>query len=254
MKSSPPKPVTAQVRPEITRLPPLTGRRRAFRRMMIAFLRLLVRLLTRLEIHGSQNVPLNGGLLAVINHLGDADFVVGLAYGPRIADTLVKADLYDFPLLGRLLEAYGVIWIHRGQPDRRALRAALQGLAEGRLVGIAPEGRESLTGALEEGTSGAAYLALKAGVPVLPVTFTGTENHRLAAHLKRLRRAPVTMTFGKPFYLAQPGQAGTAKPASGDLRAAVEAGTQQIMHALAEQLPVEYRGVYGQPGESYTDG
>jgi 1-acyl-sn-glycerol-3-phosphate acyltransferase len=132
------------------------------------------------------------------------------------------------------MDAYGVIWVHRGQPDRRALRAALQGLGQGRLVTIAPEGRESLSGALEEGTRGAAYLALKAGVPVIPVTLTGTENWRVYGNLKRFRRTEMSVTVGQPFYLDVPG----------NQRQAQEQGTLQIMRKLAEQLPEEYRGVY----------
>ena len=59
------------------------------------------------------------------------------------------------------MDWYGTIWVHRGRPDRRALRAALNGLAEGRMLAIAPEGRESISGELEQGTDGAAYIALR---------------------------------------------------------------------------------------------
>lgn len=232
--AAPSKPVTQRVRPEITRLPPLTPWRKAARWVMVRFLRLLVRLLTRVHITGAENTPPTGAVLVVSNHLGDADLVLGLAFSARSLDAISKADLYDIPVLGRLMDIYGVIWVHRGQPDRRALRAALQGLAEGRMIAIAPEGRESLTGSLEEGTPGAAYLALKSGTPILPATFTGTENWRVYANLKRLRRTEISLTVGKPFYL-DPGS---------DWRRAVDRGTQQIMHVLAEQLPPEYRGVY----------
>jgi 1-acyl-sn-glycerol-3-phosphate acyltransferase len=180
--------------------------------------------------------------LVVSNHLGDADFVVGTALPPVVTETLAKAELYDYPVLGKVLDAYGVIWVHRGQPDRKALRAALDGLRQGKLVSIAPEGRESVTGALEEGTQGAAYLALKAGVPLLPVTFTGTENARIYGNLKRLRRTDVTMTVGPLFRLDD----------LPDHKQAIEQGTQKIMYVLAAQLPPEYRGMYGSP-DAYND-
>lgn len=233
-EATPSKPVTQRVRPEITRLPPLTRWRKAARWVMVRLLRLFVRLLTRAHITGSENTPSQGPVLVVSNHLGDADLVMGMAFSARPLDVVSKADLYDFPVLGWLMEIYGVIWLHRGRPDRRALRAVLDGLVEGRMIAIAPEGRESVTGMLEEGTPGAAYLALKAGVPILPVTFTGTENKRLYGNLKRLRRTEISLTVGKPFRLEQ----------QGDWRQAVEQGTQEIMLTLAEQLPPEYRGVY----------
>lgn len=228
------KPITLRVRPEITRLPPLTVQRQFTRHLLRGLTRVLARLFIKAQITGLENIPASGGVLVVCNHLGDADLPLGLAFSPRLPDIFTKADLYDYPLLGRALEAYGVIWVHRGQPDRRALRAGIQGLAEGRMIVIAPEGRESLTGALEEGTPGAAYLALKANAPVIPLTFTGTENRHIYANLKRLRRSQVTITVGAPFELEK----------AADWRAAVEKGTQRIMQALAAQLPAQYRGVY----------
>lgn len=230
----PPKPRSESIRPEIVRLPPLSRRRIIFRRFISWLARLAVWLCTRAKAYGLENIPRQGAVLAVSNHLGDADLIVGMAFSIRLLDSMAKAELYDYPVLGKTLDAYGIIWVHRGQPDRRALRAVIDGLKEGRIIVIAPEGRESLSGALEEGTNGAAYLALKAGVPVLPVTLTGTENTRIFGNLKRLRRTPVTMTVGRPFYLE----------AEGDRQIAIERGTEKIMRALAGQLPPEYRGVY----------
>ncbi len=230
----PPKPVSPNIRPEITRLPSITFWRKFARGLWRIIARFLFWLFARVDITGLENVPPTGGVLFVTNHLGDPDFLIGVAYSPRSLEVLAKSELYDIPILGSLMEAYGVIWLHRGQPDRRALRAALRGLAEGRAIAIAPEGRESLSGSLEEGANGAAYLALKADVPILPITCTGTENKRLLEHLKRLRRTPMKVTIGKPFYLQK----------SDSLRADLERGTQTVMSTLAAQLPPEYRGVY----------
>lgn len=232
--SSPSKPVNEDVRPEITRLPELTAWRRVFRWVVLWVLRILVRLFVRCSISGRENIPSQGAALLVSNHLGDADMVVGLAFAPKPVEFISKAEMYDYPLVGKLMDAYGVIWVHRGQPDRRALRAALQGLSQGRMVTIAPEGRESLSGALEEGTRGAAYLALKAGVPVIPVTVTGTENQQVYGNIKRFKRTEITLTVGQPFRL---------EPAP-DQKQALQQGTLKIMRKLAEQLPEKYRGYY----------
>ena len=238
--TQPPKPVSSEVHPEITRLPALTRSRLFFRRLMRAIARLLVSGLGRPQVNGLENYPHEGAALLVTNHLGDADAAMALAFFPVLPDTLAKAELYTFPVLGKVMETFGVIWIHRGRPDRRAIRTALQGLQEGRLVAIAPEGRESATGSLEEGTSGAAYLALKAGVPVVPITFTGTSNAQVFGALKRLRRPVMTLTVGPSFFL-------TELP---DRKESLEQGTRQIMQALARQLPPEYQGAYRlQPGD-----
>lgn len=234
MISPPPKPVTDLWRPELVRLPKLTLARRTFRQCVRGLMKFAARLCLRVEREGLENLPRCGPALMVINHLGDADTAVLLSSLPYAPDALGKIELYDFPVLGRLIEWYGVIWLHRGRPDKRAIRAALAGLAEGRVLIIAPEGRYTLTGALEEGSGGAAFLAYKSGAPIVPVVFTGTENKNVYGCLRRLRRARVTFKAGKMFWLA--GQA--------DRFEKIREGTRQIMEALAGLLPEEYRGTY----------
>jgi 1-acyl-sn-glycerol-3-phosphate acyltransferase len=234
--SLPPKPVTEVWRPELVALPPLTLGLRVRR----AFLRGLARLLTfaalRITATGLENFPRHGPALIVINHLGDADVVPFLAILPPVApiEGLGKIELRAHWFVGPLFRFYGVIWIHRGQPDRKAIRAALQGLAEGRMVGLAPEGRQSLIGGLEEGNDGAAFLALKSGAPIVPVALTGTENSNIYGHLKRLRRVPVTLSVGKPFLLQE----------QISRQETIRQGTRQIMESLASLLPESYRGQY----------
>jgi 1-acyl-sn-glycerol-3-phosphate acyltransferase len=233
--SLPPKPITEVWRPELVALPPLTFGRRLAR----LFLRGLTRVLTfaclRVTVTGLESFPRRGPALVVINHLGDADVVSLLALLPfSPIEGLGKIELYDHWFVGPLFRFYGIIWIHRGKPDRKAIRAALQGLAEGRMVGLAPEGRQSVIGGLEEGNDGAAFLALKSGAPIVPVALTGTENSNVYGHLKRLRRAPVTVSVGKPFFLQE----------HADRQKMIREGTRQIMAALANLLPESYRGTY----------
>jgi 1-acyl-sn-glycerol-3-phosphate acyltransferase len=228
------KPVSKILRPEITKLPELSPYRRSARWLLIRLARILVWLFTKTQVSGLNNLPTRGPLLIVVNHLGDADLVIALAKIPLSGEVFVKSEMRDYPILGLLFRAYGVIWIHRGHPDRRALRAGIQGLNEGRIIGIAPEGRESLIEGLEYGTHGAAYLATKTDSPILPVTFTCTENRCIYPNMKHLRRTPVTITIGQVFKLES----------NGDWKTAIENGTATIMHKLAVQLPLEYRGVY----------
>ncbi len=234
----PPKPVTQGYWPERTRLPRLTRGLRWRRRALKALARLLVRALTRCDARGLEHIPPQGPLLLTVNHLGDADALVVLAHLPWEPDVLAAMELYDIAPVRVLMNLYGAIWVHRGKPDRRALKAALQALGEGRVVALAPEGRQSVTRSLEEGTEGAAFLALKARVPVLPVALTGTEDENVFGHLKRLRRPRVSVTFGPPFTLDD-------LPASGPgFRDALREGTERIMLAIARLLPPRYQGVY----------
>ncbi|MFN8384402.1 MAG: lysophospholipid acyltransferase family protein [Anaerolineales bacterium] len=233
--SLPPKPVTLLWRPELVRLPKLTLARRLFRVFGHGLIKFVAKVCVSVTVEGLENFPKKGPLMIVINHLGDADTPAIISTLPIPPDALGGIELYEIPVLGKLMDWYGIIWLHRGRSDIRALRAVLDGFAEGRIIVIAPEGRYSLTGALEEGSGGAAFLAYKAGVPILPIAITGTENENVYGQLKKFRRAQVHVKVGKIFRLAE--------QASGR-QEAVAQGTRQIMAALASLLPEKYRGEY----------
>lgn len=240
----PPKPISSIRRYELTQLPRLTMGRRIIRFIARQLARGLVCIATRLEVEGLENFPKQGPYLIVTNHLGDADAVLGMALFPHLPDALAKIELYEeLGLLGKMMHLFGVIWVRRGQPDRRALQVALESLRLGRVVAVAPEGRYSLIGGLEEGSGGAAFLALKSGVPIVPVVFIGSENENVYGYLRRFRRVPLRVRIGKPFSL----QAGEER-----LSAAVHRGTEQIMLSLAALLPEEKRGVYREALRSLT--
>lgn len=245
----PPKPVTEIWRPDLVKLPQLTFGRRAFRRFLFGLSQLVTLLTMRVQARGLDNFPKQGPAVIVFNHLGDADAVVLMALFPYvIAEGLGKIELHDHWLVGPAFRAYGIIWVHRGRPDRRALRAALDGLARGRMVALAPEGRQTVTGGLEEGNEGAAFLALRSGAPVVPIALTGTENQHIYDHLKKLKRAPVSVTVGRPFLLAE-AQGGELERAGIPRRREIlQQGTRRIMKELARLLPESYRGTYGTSG------
>jgi 1-acyl-sn-glycerol-3-phosphate acyltransferase len=236
--SSPPKPVSKVWQPDMVALPRLTLARRAFRVFMRGLAKLLTFLLLRATVTGVENFPKRGPALIVFNHLGDADAVLMLAAlpFPISAEGVGKIELSNHWLVGPVFRAYGIIWIHQGRPDRRALRAALDALSQGRMVTIAPEGRQSVIGGLEEGTEGAAFLALRTGVQIVPVSMTGTENQNVYGHLKQWKRAPVILRVGKPFFLPQ--------HTAADRQKTLQEGTRLIMETLASLLPDSYRGKY----------
>jgi 1-acyl-sn-glycerol-3-phosphate acyltransferase len=138
------------------------------------------------------------------------------------------------PIFGPLLSSMGAIWVRRGEVDRRALKEASQFLEQGGALSLAIEGTRSRTGGLQRGKTGAAYLALRYDVLILPVVVTGTE--QLFRNLLRLRRTHVRTVIGPPFRLPPP---------NGRLRSQdLDAYTDQIMLTLARLLPERYRGVY----------
>lgn len=202
---------------------------------MRAALNMIYGLLVRREVFGLENVPTEGPCLLVFNHLSNFDAHLLYCLVDRKDLTgLFAADYRAHPFFRFMVEAPGGLWLRRGEGDRSTLRAALDLLERGWLVGIAPEGRRSSTAALNKARRGAAFLASRADVPILPVGIAGTE--RIAAGMKRLRRVMVTVRVGAPFMLPSRQRGGSKQH--------LQACTDLIMCRIAAQLPIEYRGAY----------
>jgi 1-acyl-sn-glycerol-3-phosphate acyltransferase len=199
---------------------------------VIAFI--VAKVSSRLEVVGLEHLPEEPPYLLVTNHLSALDSPLLLYVLPHTIRPFVASKHRSNPLYAPLLEAGGVVWVRRGEIDRRALREALAVLARGEVLGVAPEGtRARESHALQEGKAGAAYLATRADVPIVPVGIVGTEN--IAHNLRRLRRSQVRMVFGEPFRLPESGHVRTQR---------LQEYTDLIMHRIAELLPEAYRGVY----------
>ena len=196
-------------------------------------IRFLVNTLWRYTVTGKENLPASGPYLVVTNHLSvfDAPLVFANVTGRAV---MFGADKWRrMPGVRQLLEAVGVIWVTRGEADTDAMKGALRVLKSGRILGVAPEGTRSPTGALIQGKPGAAYLADRARVPLVPMAITGTEN--ISPNWKRLRRPNVYCHIGQPFWLPPDGRAKGPR---------LDQFTDQIMCTIAAMLPAKYRGVY----------
>jgi len=207
------------------------------RALLRSIVRLLFKLLSRLDVQGLENIPLTGPGILAANHLGRLDSPLLFNLVDRTDITSLVADKYqNNPLLRPLVNAVHGIWINREQADFRALRRALDYIKDGGLLGIAPEGTRSRTGTLMPAKTGAAYLAGRAGVFVIPTGIWGTET--AIAQLCRLHRPLIHIRIGQPFHLPPLER--------GDRSAALQKNTDEIMCHIAALLPPEYRGVYAE--------
>jgi len=196
----------------------------------------LVRLLTRTQVRGLEHVPEQGPYLLVTNHLHWLDsplIAVAFPYRPYV---FVGEKWAKHLLLGPLFRSLDAIFVQRGEVDRNALRKALAVLGGGGILGLAPEGTRSKTGGLQRGRTGAAYMALRAGVKVVPIAITGEA--AVFKALKHLRRAQVRVVFGPAF--EPPIVPADQRPSA----AQAHDFTEEIMYRLAAMLPPEYRGAY----------
>ena len=135
-----------------------------------------------------------------------------------------------------------VIFVARGEADRKAISRAIEVLKQGYMLAIAPEGTRSKTGALQQAHEGPAYLASRTGALIVPVGAYGQE--KTEACWKRLRRPHIVVTIGDPFVLP-----GTPNKAKGQQLVVY---TDEIMLHIAALLPEAYRGVYAK-GKLHVD-
>jgi len=196
--------------------------------------RVLLKLLTHCQVKGRENIPSQGPLLIVANHLSLADVpLLNVSLGRRVI-FMAKKELFHFRLIGYFIGGLGAFPVHRGRLDRKALRQAYQVLADGLALVMFPEGTRSRSGRLQPAFSGPALIAVRSGAPILPVGFIGTERIRGVTWL--LRRPQITVNIGPPFYLPQVSSRLT--------KAELTELTNSIMGHIAELLPPEYRGDY----------
>jgi 1-acyl-sn-glycerol-3-phosphate acyltransferase len=197
----------------------------------------LLPLYTRVEVRGLENVPMEGPLVIASNHLNDADPGILCTRIRRPIAFMAKVELFRIPLLAQFLRAFGAFPVRRGEADLKTLRVANENLKQGRAVCIFPEGtREGPAEQLREAHPGAAIVALRNDVPILPVAISGSgELHIPGMFLRLDRRVRVTLAIGKPFQLGRPERLNAD---------AAKLGTQRIMEEIAALLPPEHRGFY----------
>jgi 1-acyl-sn-glycerol-3-phosphate acyltransferase len=194
----------------------------------------VAKLTTRTTVSGAENIPSDPPYLLVTNHLSAFDIPLLSAVFPHAIRALAAIEHRSNPLYAPILAASGAIWVRRGEVDRQALRKALAVLERGEVLGVAPEGtRSDESHALQEGKAGAAYIATRTNVPIVPVGIAGTE--RIATSLWRLRRPKVHVRIGAPFRLPESGHVRSQK---------LGEYTDLIMYRIAGLLPEGYRGVY----------
>jgi 1-acyl-sn-glycerol-3-phosphate acyltransferase len=195
----------------------------------------MTQILCRIEGESISQVPMQGPLILVCNHVNFLD--IPLVYShlqPRQVTGFVKLETWDNPLLGPLFDLWEAIPIRRGEVDREAIRRGLEALNEGKILAISPEGTRSGNGRLERGHPGVSMIALLSGAPLLPLVYYGGETfHR---NVRQFQRTDFHIRVGRLFHVRLDGVKAT--------RSVRQTITDEIMYRLASLLPPEYRGVY----------
>lgn len=215
----------------------------------------------KITVEGRENLPPKGTPLIIIcNHF--SWFEAPLLYGklPYKITYLGSAEVWEHPIGRRLAMAVGAIPVHRGRPEREALKQSLAVLNEGHVLGIFPEagidpdlrpltdsginvagvnGQKSrIPPRLIPARPGAAYFAVKSGALILPTAVLNGEY--ILTNLRKCKRTPVKIIIGKPFgpLTVDDSLRSTAR------RHAIDALGDEMMHHIADLLPPEQRGPY----------
>lgn len=229
--------------------------RLAARGAIIPFLKAV----SRQHVEGTENIPSEGGFIAVANHLTDLDSLTAMrAFVDADVPvySLTKATLFKVPVLGAILRAGGQIPVQRGTRDAaRSLEAARKVLVEGGVIMIFPEGtlsRDPLQWPMVAKT-GAARLAMVSGAPVVPVGQWGAQDvlHTYGKIFHPFPRKEVRVKIGTPLDLSRFGSDTQDHEAVRQCTAAMmEAITHLVEDLRGEKAPRPYDMHYdGDPGK-----
>lgn len=235
--------------------------RQAIARFIVGTIgRTLFKIIFDITFEGKENLPRSGPLLVISNHFTWFEAPLLIAFLPYGASFVAAVEMRRFWWFRAGEYAYDLVCIWRGQVDRAAMKHISDLLAAGRVVGIFPEGgvNPSLQDAIARGEQvntaqgnlvrdplelvrarpGTAYLAVRNGVPILPIAVLGTE--RTEGKLRLFNRVPITIRYGKPF-----GPLTIDSALKGqEKRERLEALGDEMMRELARLFPPEKQGVF----------
>lgn len=174
----------------------------------------------RFEVIGRENLPKSGGVLLCTNHIHNFDPIVAGINAPRPVHFMAKEELFNVPILGKLVPHLNAFPVKRGMSDREALRKGLSVLKEGHVFGLFPEGTRSKTGELGKGLAGAGFFALRTDAEIVPCAIIGPYKA-----FKKLK-----VVYGKPIDMK----------AHRERKATAEETTEIIMNEI-RKLINEYR-------------
>jgi 1-acyl-sn-glycerol-3-phosphate acyltransferase len=197
----------------------------------------------RSRIAGLENLPASGPAILMINHIAFIDPVVVLGNLPRNIVPMAKAEVYRIPGWGIFPWLWDVIPVHRDELDRQALERALQVLAAGEIILIAPEATRHP--ALGQAREGVAYLGHKSGAPIIPVAIEGSTGYPTLMGPWNRHKPGAYFRLGQPVRF---------KPVPGRLpRERLRLMTDEVLYQLAAMLPEHRRGYYSDLSRATTE-
>jgi 1-acyl-sn-glycerol-3-phosphate acyltransferase len=159
----------------------------------------LSRVYFRATYEGMENVPATGAFVLAPVHRSNLDFALMSVLTRRRMRYMGKEALWKYPWFGRIIAAMGAYPVSRGTADREALRRTIEVLGEGDGLVLFPEGSRRSGSVVDELFEGAAFVACRAGVPIIPVGISGTDR-AMPKGARIPRPTKVRVVVGPPLY------------------------------------------------------
>ena len=182
----------------------------------------------RVETIGLDKLDPASTYIFMSNHASNLDPPILIPLIPRRTSVMVKKELFSYPILGKAMRMGSLVPVDRGNRDAgiEAVKAAKQVIGQGLNMTIYVEGKRSFDGKLLPFKKGPFYLAMECGVPVVPVTITGT-HYAMPKKRFAIRPGTVKVIFHEPI---EPKDFGSRECLMERVRAEIDSG-----------LPEEYR-------------
>jgi len=208
--------------------PPTRLERTAYGAIRGAFA-LLAKPYFRLEIHGREHVPTHGPFVLAPVHRSNLDFILVSAVTRTRMRYMGKASIWKWRWGGKFVSMLGAFPVHRGSADREALRACLEVIENGEPLVMFPEGTRRSGRVVENLFDGPAYIAARAGAPLVPVGIGGSDK-AMPVGAKFIRPHRIVLVVGAP--IAPPPGDGTGRV------------RRRVVRELTERLRTSVQALY----------
>lgn len=203
---------------------------RAFYRVIRGLVVALCRMWLGLTVHGSERVPSSGAFIVAPTHRSAMDIPIAAAASTRRLRFMGKDSLWRRRPIGAVLSALGGFPVTRGSADLEALKRCVAVLTSGEPLVLFPEGTRQAGPTVHPLFDGAAFVAFKAGVPIVPAAIAGSED-AMAKGRRSIGRGRCALVIGEPIPL--PAVAGSR--ASREDLAALTATLRERLQELLDE-------------------
>lgn len=217
-------------------------RRVISRKVLLCAARVLLKLLTRMEIVGLENIPEKGPVILAGNHVAGLEAVLLAAFSTRLVEFLGTGDIPFDPAYAWIVKVYDLIPVNRGNLDREAVKKSLEVLDQGGALGIFPEGGIWDPSHMEA-KLGVALLSQRAQAPIVPIGFGGMQGALEAAF--KLKRPRLVMKIGKMIPAVKLDEKGENPKVS------LQKAANQIMHQINALIPEESKQQFHKVNQSF---